>query len=175
MENHYSLRAQEIHNNSLTTAKQLSDQLNKIIPTDARFRDAFSTATVSTQYLARYYLRALEKQEKGETHPEFIPIDNTDVVNLEHVIPQNPSSLWNHISDEDKTLYCRRIGNLALLTTPINAEAGNDSFTYKKQFYKKSNYILTNKLSTYQVWDKSSISKRQVELANLAVKAWPLK
>ena len=132
LETHYSLRAQEIYNGSIKTANQLSDQLKKIIPTDARFKDSFSVATVSTQYLARYYRRAIEKQQRVETHPGFIPIDNIDIVHLEHVLPQNPSNLWNHMNDEDRALYYKRIGNLALLTTPINTEAGNDSFEYKK-------------------------------------------
>ena len=109
------------------------------------------------------------------TNAEFIPIDNTDIVNLEHVLPQNPSNIWNHISEEDRALYYRSIGNLALLTSPINTEAGNDGFDFKKQFYNQSEYILTQKIASYQTWNKESISNRQVELANLAVKTWPLK
>lgn len=175
LEAHYSLSAREIYNGSIKTAKQLSDQLKKIIPTDAKFQDSFSTATVSTQYLARYYLRVLEKQQRGDAHPEFIPTDNPEIVNLEHVLPQNPSNLWNHINDEDKALYCKRIGNLALLTTPINTEAGNDSFAFKKQFYNQSEYLLTKNLTAYKSWDKDSVAKRQGELAGLAVKTWPLK
>ena len=175
LETHYSLRAKEIHEGSITTASQLSQQMKKTIPTDAKFKEAFSTATVSTQYLARYYLRALEKQRRGETHPEFIPIDNTEVVNLEHVLPQNPSATWNYIADEDRVLLCKRIGNLALLTTPINTDAGNDSFQFKKQFYEQSQYLLTKELAAQPLWDKESITKRQTELADLAVKAWPLK
>ena len=174
LENHYSLSAREIYNGSIKTAKQLSDQLKRIIPTDAKFQDSFSTATVSTQYLARYYLRVLEQQKRGKTHPEFIPIDNTDIVNLEHVLPQNPSNLWNYIIDEDKALYCKRIGNLALLTTPINVLAGNDSFSFKKQFYYQSEYLLTKVIASYNAWNTTSIAKRQSELAGLAVKAWPL-
>jgi len=175
LETHYSLSAREIYSGSIKTAEQLGDQLKKIIPTDAKFQDSFSTATVSTQYLARYYLRVLEQQQRGEHHPEFIPTDNTDIVNLEHVLPQNPSNTWNYINDEDKALCCKRIGNLALLTTPINTEAGNDSFAFKKPFYKQSEYLLTKNLTAYQSWDKDSITKRQGELARLAIKAWPLK
>jgi hypothetical protein len=175
LETHYSLRARDIYGGSINTAKQLSDQLKKIIPTDAKFQDSFSTATVSTQYLARYYLRVLEQQQRGNANPEFIPTDNTDIVNLEHVLPQNPSNLWNYISDEDKALYCKRIGNLALLTTPINTQAGNDSFAFKKQFYAQSDYLLTKNLTAYESWDKDSIASRQTMLAGIAVKAWPLK
>ena len=108
-------------------------------------------------------------------NPRNTIMSSTDIVNLEHVLPQNPSNLWNYISDEDRALYCKRIGNLALLITPINTEAGNDSFEFKKQFYDQSEYLLTKNLAAYQLWDKDSISNRQVELANLSVKAWPLK
>jgi len=175
LEAHYSSRARDICNGSTKTAKQLSDQLKKTIPTDTKFRESFSSATVSIQYLARYYLRVLEQQQIGNTNPEFIPTENTDIVNLEHVLPQSPSNLWNHISDEDKALYCKRIGNLALLTTPINTQVGNDSFTYKKPFYSQSEYLLTKDLASYKAWDTASIAMRQNELALLAVKAWPLK
>jgi len=175
LETHYSLSARDIYSGSIKTAKQLSDQLKKIIPTDAKFQDSFSAATVSTQYLARYYLRVLEQQQRGNTNPEFIPTENTDIVNLEHVLPQNPSNLWNYISDEDKALYCKRIGNLALLTIPINTQAGNDSFKFKKPFYNQSAYLLTNDPANYDSWDKNSIANRQIALAAIAVKAWPLK
>jgi hypothetical protein len=175
LETHYSLRAKDINEGKITTANQLSAQLKKIIPTDSRFKDEFSTASVSTQYLARYYLRALEKQARGESHPEFIPIENTDVVNLEHILPQNPSPIWDYIPEDERTLFSRRIGNLALLTNPINVASGNDSFGYKKNFYKESSYSLTNELADYPSWNIEYIARRQEELASLAVKAWPLK
>jgi hypothetical protein len=175
LETHYSARAKEINEGTITTANHLSTTLKNIIPTNAKFQEEFSTATVSIQYLARYYLRVLEKQIRGEDHPEFIPIDNTEVVNLEHILPQSPSTLWDHIPEEERALFVRRIGNLALLVNPINTEAGNDSFDYKKHFYKESQYLLTKKLANNASWDVEDIVNRQKELASLAVKAWPLK
>ena len=175
LETHYSDRAKEINEGTITTANQLSAKLKNIVPTDAKFRDEFSTATVSTQYLARYYLRVLEKQVRGEDHPEFIPIDNTEVVNLEHILPQSPSTLWNHMPEEERALFARRMGNLTLLVTPINTEAGNDSFDYKKHFYLESQYLLTKKLADNASWNVENIVNRQKEMAILAAKAWPLK
>ena len=40
---------------------------------DAEFKDAFSVATVSKDYLARYYLRALEAAAQDADNPEFVP------------------------------------------------------------------------------------------------------
>jgi hypothetical protein len=174
LETHYSLAAKEIFEGSIKTAIQLSKKLRNIVPMDAKFRDEFSTATVSTQYLARYYLRVLERQARGENHPEFIPIDNTEVVNLEHILPLNPSTSWNYIPEEERALFAKRIGNLALLPNPINTEAGDDSFEYKKQFYGNSQYLLTKGVANKTSWKVTDITNRQKELADLAVKAWPL-
>jgi len=175
LETNYSNTAKEVREGKIKTAKQLGLSLKDIIPNDAQFKAAFSMATVSKVYLSRYYLRALERQTMGETNPELVIIDNVEVVNLEHVLPQNPSSGWNYISEEDRSLYVRRIGNLALLNARINTEAGNDSFTYKKQFYKRSRIKLTEMLSSYNKWDIDAINDRQLKLAELAIQTWPIK
>ncbi len=175
LESQYSQRAQEVKESKTKTAKQLSAKLNDIVPNDSQFRQAFSAASVSKNYLARYYLRVLEKQATGEPDPELSLGENTEVVNLEHVLPLNPSNAWNHIPEDDRATHVKRIGNLALLKTRINSEAGNDSLALKKPFYKKSKYTLTSSLADYAVWDTAAILKRQSELADLAVAAWPLK
>ncbi|MFC1825435.1 HNH endonuclease family protein [Thermodesulfobacteriota bacterium] len=176
LEKHYSESGKAIRDNKIKTVKQLSEKLKKILPNDARFENAFSTATVSKQYLARYYLRVLEKEALGESDPELIPNDNVEVVNLEHVLPLHPdTTAWNNFDDEDHSFYVRRLGNMALLKTRINTDAGNDSFKYKKTFYKKSNYSLTKEISKSKSWDKRAIEDRQTKLSELAVTAWPLR
>lgn len=173
LENNYSERAKDVRNETIKTANQLKQKLEGIIPTDARFREDLSKFSVPSSRLARYLLRVLERQASGEKHPEFIPIDDIKHVNLEHIMPHNPSSSWN-VSEEDRMTYTNRLGNLALLKTPVNVKAGNDSFEFKKAHYKKSKYILTSKLAQYSSWSVNEIKSRQIELADLAVKAWPL-
>jgi len=175
LETHYSESGKAIRDKKITTEKQLSEKLKKILPNDAKFKNSFSTATVSKQYLARYYLRVLEREELGESDPELIPNENVEVVNLEHVLPLQPSTTWNVFDDEEHSFYVRRLGNMALLKTRVNTDAGNDSFKYKKSFYKKSNYILTKEISKNKTWDKKAIEDRQIKLSQLAVTAWPLK
>ena len=175
LETHYSDSGKAIRDKKITTLKQLSTKLKNILPNDAKFKDSFSTATVSKQYLARYYLRVLEKEELGENDPELIPNDNVEVVNLEHVLPLHSNTTWNNFDDEEHSLYVKRLGNMALLKTRINTDAGNDSFKYKKSFYKKSNFNLTKNINAINTWDKKAIEDRQVKLSELAVNAWPLK
>ena len=71
-------------------ANELRDQLASITPTDGEFRSAFEVATVSNRKLARYYMRSLELAVKDESQPWHIPNDDRSVINLEHVIPENP-------------------------------------------------------------------------------------
>jgi len=175
LETYYSEGGKEIRDHKITTVKQLSEKLKKILPNDAKFKSAFSTATVSKQYLARYYLRVLEKESMGEPDPELIPNENVEVVNLEHVLPLQPDTTWNNFNDEEHSFYVRRLGNMALLKTRINTEAGNNSFQYKISFYKKSNYTLTKEIAINKSWDTKAIEDRQIKLSELAVTAWPLK
>ena len=114
--------------------------MNGIVPSDGRFQAGFSTARVSTNYLARYYLRALEKQAQGKSEPELVPNPNEEVVNLEDIFPDNPGPGWSHVDNDVAAAYHKRICKLALLKTKINVDAGNDGFGDKKSHYASSDF-----------------------------------
>lgn len=175
IETHNCAAAKEIRAKAITNAPQLLRRLQPVIPTDAQFRGAFVGCSVSKAFLARYYLRALEQQARGGAQPELVPNDNSEVVNLEHVLPQKPSRQWNHIPADEQTLLINRLGNLALLKTKINTRAGNDGFTFKKPFYGQSDYRLTKSMAQEATWDRAAIDRRQATMADLAVRTWPLK
>lgn len=175
IESHNCAAAKEVRAAKIATRAQLFQRLQGVIPNDAQFRAAFATSTVSKAFLARYYLRALERQCIGVDDPELVPNDNTEDVNLEHVLPQRASKQWAHIPSDEHAVLLKRLGNLVLLRTKINAKAGNDSFTFKKQFYSQSQYELTKRIATENNWDREAIDKRQNYMADLAVKTWALK
>lgn len=175
IESHNCQAAKAIRNKEITSATQLNNRLKSVIPNDAQFRASFLTATVSKAYLGRYYLRALEEQERGGSDPELVPNANTEVINLEHVLPQNASHAWSHIPTDEQVLLLKRLGNLALMKTKVNIKAGNDGFAFKKTFYAQSEYKLTSRLNQEKQWDRHSIERRQAYMANLAVKTWPAK
>lgn len=164
-----------IRNKSILNAAKLLNFLKRIIPNDAQFKSAFMVASVSKPFLARYYLRALERQQNGNGDPELVPNDSSEAINLEHVLPQNPSAAWGHIPSDDKELLVNRLGNLVLLKVKINAKAGNDGFAIKRKYLAKSEFVLTSPLAKDKKWDKSTIEARQKEMAALALKAWPIK
>jgi len=174
LETQYSERAKEITNGNITTAKDLKTKMAKAIPTDAEFETSFKNAVVSKAFLARYYLQALEKSNKGDSKPELIPNTDTTAVNLEHVLPQSPAAAWG-ISDEEHKVLWNKIGNLALMSSKLNSDAGNDTFASKKAHFAKSSFELTRQIAQESKWTAKEIANRQDVLAKLAVKTWPVK
>jgi hypothetical protein len=170
----YSDNAKKIAANEIKTTKQLFESMKSNIPNDKEFEYAFSTGSVSNSQIARYYLRCLERQASGESEPELIPNANEEIVNLEHILPQKPEKGWELFKEDTVISYSKRIGNLAILQTKINDEIGNTSFDEKKNAYRSSKFLLTRKLAEYKNWTTTSIEERQKELAEIAVKTWPL-
>lgn len=169
----YADASQKITAGQITTAKALLQAMKDNLPTDREFEAAFSNARVSQNYLARYYLRALELKRKGVDDPEWIPNDDV-VINLEHVLPENPDHNWPHIDAESAGAYYKRIGNLVLLQAAKNSLIGNSSFAKKKLVLQASAYELTKEAGQQKKWGIKEINERQQRLAKLAVETWPL-
>ncbi len=172
---HYALRAQEIASGKIKTAKGLTDALEEIVPGDALFETAFAEARVSQGHLARYYLRALELKASGSAEPEWVPMNDEKVVNLEHILPENPEGEWVQIDPETAAAYWRRIGNMVILQATQNSIIGNSSFAEKKKTLQDSSYLLTYEVGQNDVWGIEQIKARQKRLAQLAVATWPMK
>lgn len=173
LEVQFSERAKEVGNGDISNTEELKDKLSRAIPSDTQFREAFKTASVSKQYLARYYLMTLEKAKRGEENPEFVPNADTSAVNLEHIMPKTPDKAWTIDSDSHRA-FLKRLGNLAIMSTRLNSEVGNSSFSEKKAHYANSSFELTKQLEGYDAWNDETISQRQEELADLALLTWKI-
>jgi hypothetical protein len=166
--------AHRIYTGEITNVRELKDLLVGITPTNEKFMNAFEMATVSNRKLARYYLRSLEMVAKNEPEPWHIPNDDRSVINLEHVLPEKTEGNWPQFSPEEVKIYCRRIGNLALLRASNNSTLKSAGFAEKKLTFKNSPYELTKQIASCQDWGVEEIVGRQKTLAELAVKAWPI-
>lgn len=174
LDEHYAAKAHDVGTGKITKASELREAMASIVPTNKQFEDAFSTARVSKGYLARYYLRAIEKTLRDDPDPEFVVNDDYDATNLEHIVPIKPSSDWHMSADEAASAHTL-IGNMTLLSAKINVEIGNQSFQEKVKSYSQSSYIITNSLEKIiGGFGLEEIKIRQLELAKLAVKTWPL-
>lgn len=173
LEEAYANAANGVETGEFADTKSLVKFMENIIPNDDQFRTAFSAKTVSQHYLARYYLRSLELMVKEQAEPEFIPNEST-VITLEHVIPKNPEENWPDIEPELAVALHKRIGNLVLLPATPNSDIGNARFEDKKETYRESGYMLTSEVAEEEKWGLDEVNERQFDLANLAVKTWPL-
>lgn len=90
-------------------------------------------------------------------------------------MPQN-FALWqehlNEIGDADYFEYINKIGNLTL--TKLNSELSNAPFEAKKAIYKDSGYKMTREIAEYKDWSSAEIKKRSADMAEIALKLWPL-
>jgi|YNPMSStandDraft_1061717.scaffolds.fasta_scaffold05932_3 uncharacterized protein with ParB-like and HNH nuclease domain len=175
LEQLYANTAIEITKNKICNAHQLKEFLRNNIPTDDEFKEKFKTATVSKAKYARYYLAEIENFHRGKNNPELLVNLNPDSVNLEHILPENPSNNYPNFSDEDHAMYFKRIGNLTLMKTKENNDFKSSKFSDKKVKYKESEFWLTNTLANIEEWNIDAINQRQSDLAELAVETWSLK
>lgn len=170
----YSDRAKDVSTGNIKTSKQLYDASKGFLVADADFEQAFATARVSQHYLARFYLRVLEKQNGAKGDGELVVNPNEDAVNLEHIMPQTRDPHWTaSVTTEQHAAFLKRLGNLALLDKALNGQSGNLPFADKIAALKGSKIALTSQIAAYQTWTPTEIDTRQKALAGLAVKAWP--
>jgi len=173
LDRHYGLHAAEITNNEITTAKKLLQAMHEIIPSDEVFKKAFEIVTVRRANLARYYLRSIELHLKQERKPQLVPNEDTNAVNIEHILPVTPSTDWKLAPEIAASLY-RRLGNMVLLGARDNVDIGNKSFREKKKTFAKSPFDLTRKIAQFDKWGAEEIEKVQHELAEHVSKVWPI-
>lgn len=109
--------------------------------------------------IGRYVLLKIESDEKS------LPLD-WDRLTLEHV-------LAGGLTWDGRDQYLDRLGNLTLLSGPLNKEVANKEFKIKKEEYKKEKrFQLTKDLIKYSDFTKDSIIKRQEQFSLLAEKIW---
>jgi len=175
--------APKVFSRDLTTAQKIWDNLKSIVPKDDEFRNDFKAYSEATAAKARYILSEIEIVKWQKVNPgkdlEKTPCSNPSILNLEHILPKNPSSEWSSIIGADKTIVqecLTSIGNLCLLSAKANRQLGSLSFqTKSSETYKTSDIITTRDLAErYSNWDRKDIESRASELAELAIEAWPI-
>jgi hypothetical protein len=175
LESGYADRAQEVSSGKIITAAQLFDASKGFLASDGEFEHSFAVARSSAQYLARFYLRVLEKQSSAALGDELVVNPNVDAVNLEHIMPQTRAPYWEGVPVEQHDNYVKRLGNLALLDRMLNEKSGNLPFAEKAKVLAQSNISTTREIATSTAWDIKAIDERQKQMAKLAVNAWPLR
>jgi len=175
LEKEFSNQARLINEGKVKNASKLRKSIENIIPTDEQFKRAFEIASISKNYIARYYLAEIEKAYRKTS--ELRLIKNPEKVNLEHILPVNPSNLddWPGLNEEIHKTYYKRIGNLTLLDKKMNSDEDNSNFKVKIEVYKNSEVFITKNLKKRKQWTAKEIEKRQKEFAEKSLQIWGLK
>jgi Protein of unknown function DUF262/Protein of unknown function (DUF1524) len=171
MEAHYASLGRAIRSGDIKNVKGLAEAALSFVPSDSEFGARFEAASVSKVPLARYYLRKLEVVAAGKAESEHVPNPS---LTLEHILPEKPGTNYPQFSDDERRLFTRRLGNLALLTHKTNSDAKSAPFAEKRSVYKASTLILTQQIASFAGWSPEAVEARQKALAGLALKAWPL-
>lgn len=168
--------AQQIRGMRVTTAQGVLGEpsIDNLVSTDSAFQSDFSEWRVMKGSLARYVLRTLELQARGDSEPELVVNPDVEGVNLEHVLPRSPKpGDWDVFSDEEQRLWVHRLGNMALLKKGANGRIGNKPWEVKKQILANSALKLTQLAGAEATWNVEAIRDRQEYFAELALQAWP--
>lgn len=170
--------AHGIRTGMLSSAKEVADAFRGINP-DSTFRSDFSLATLTKarSKIARYMLGKLNNYLARQASGEEIVNPDAKQVNLEHVLPQSIPGAWTtHFSKSaDPADYVYRIGNLTLLNRKINSNAGDQSFSDKRDIaFMPSSLPINQHFQSVNRWGEQEIEQRQNELAKIAVQVWSL-
>jgi hypothetical protein len=119
-------------------------------------------------------LTALERATAGDAEPELVPNQNVEQVNLEHVLPRNPTAAdWPAFDEEQRQSMRLMLGNQALLKKNQNRQLGNQPFSAKKPTLAASGLNLTREIGLVADWTPAEIVARQKRMARLAAAVWP--
>lgn len=121
-------------------------------------------------------LTALE-EAKRSAKTGSLPLPPT--LEVEHLMPQaweknwplaNPTEALRQRRDD----YVNRIGNLTLITKPLNASLSNAAWPAKRKSLNQHDVLLINShVQDIDVWDESTIDARGTEIAEVVVQRWP--
>jgi uncharacterized protein with ParB-like and HNH nuclease domain len=98
---------------------------------------------------ARYVLLKLDLLFHGNTTKMEMP----GVISIEHILPRTPQedSLWRkNFTEEQRTEWTNRLGNLVLISRRKNSSQGNKDYADKKTKYFKNNIeLFSNSIRIY--------------------------
>jgi hypothetical protein len=142
-------------------------------PSDAAFINALTTVKLygpgERLSKVRLVLESLERALAGKE-----PVQ-TDVLTIEHIMPQVLTPWWeNHLGERCREIHDIRLHTLGNLTlTGYNSELSNNDFSSKRLHFRNSPVYLTKSVAIFDHWTEASIQQRSQELAELAVSVWP--
>jgi len=133
----------------------------------------------------RLVLTALELTSRTPRQ-EALPLPINNSLTIEHVMPQGfkpeewPYPSGDNLDEKEKEsrrlTLLHSLGNLTLLTQPLNSEVSNGPFRIKRPEITKQSLLILNsyfqRFTDSDIWDENKILERGTQLAGLASRVW---
>lgn len=165
-------------------------------PTDAHFRDAWMTRHIYQLLQNPRVVHILKRLNTTWLGPKGEDVSIHSPLTVEHIMPQNWHEHWpladgspglTHAEletrpDEDPLVIATRhrnqlvqtLGNLTIITTPLNSSISNDPWSVKRpQLLENSLLPINHHLRDYADWDETTIAARGAALFERACQLWP--
>ncbi|PSJ40996.1 DUF262 domain-containing protein [Allosphingosinicella deserti] len=134
----------------------------------------------------RYIFEALETAKRTRLSED---IQIKSALSIEHIMPQKWRANWpvpgfTHLDPEEvdpdhlarqmeREAAIDTLGNLTLLTGPLNASVSNGPFSVKMPAVRAHSSLALNRdLNAYDIWDEERIVERAAALFQIARKIW---
>ncbi|MCG5499636.1 DUF262 domain-containing protein [Ectothiorhodospira lacustris] len=169
----YNAVAERLAKGELNQLGPVLQAMRGIYVEDRNFRTAFAEKSIRTtdsrnNRVVRFILCALEKNLSGQDH-SF----TSDAFNIEHVLPQNAPDGWGSFSNEEANNLVYRLGNMTLMQSGANRDAGTSEYVAKHTSYEQSGFEITKKMAKDNTeWTPERIAARQVWMADQATSIW---
>lgn len=169
----YNQVAERMAKGELAQLLPILQAMRSIYVEDRVFRAAFAEKTIRTtdtrnNRVVRFILCALERHLAGQAL-DF----GSDAFNVEHVLPQNAPDGWGGFTPDEAQAMAYRLGNMTLLQSGANRDAGNSSYAAKRAIYQQSGYALTRRLAADNAeWTPERIAAWQSWMADQATSIW---
>lgn len=182
----YIRLAKKIINTSPTVEDALNQvrELGKEYPINKVLEDfsSLDNAYDGWQEELRYFMYAREKylmniNSQLDENEEWARILSASLADtIEHIYPQTATQHdWPLFTEERKSVYAHRLGNLVLLPPKLNSRLSNKAFFKKQEEYRKVGLQCLDELESFlcqSSWSPEAIERREKELLDWAMGRW---
>ena len=184
------------------TVENLINQLNEQTgesaewPSDEAFQEAWRTRHIYQTLNNPKIVHILKRLSATHFKSKMESLSIEGPLTVEHILPQgwlahwplpdgskgmNGTELWEAAAEDPRAKATRKrnaalqtLGNLTILTQPLNSAVSNSSWEKKKpELLLHSLLPINQNLHNVEVWDETAIEKRAKELFMRAVEIWP--
>lgn len=160
-----------------------ADAATTLWPGDEEVRERLEHKEVYN-YISRDKLRMLleaverDVRDPSKTEPIHVPAG----LSIEHALPQEWESHWPvdvnapdlEAATEARSAHVHRLGNLTLVTQPLNSSLSNAPWDQKRAELKKRSVLLLNQhLCDEGSWTEDDIDLRGRDFADRIIRTWP--